>query len=82
MGLLAEAIEKIKEAQVFMDEENTSEFRQAVKLELGAILEQAQGHNNEEISYSEVVRVLLDLARDNLNLTAATLGKIVYEETV
>ncbi len=80
MRLLDEAVAKIKEAQVFMDDKNLIELDEEVIDRLNVILELAQGHSGEEVSYSDVVCLLLRLAQ--ANHTNTELGTLVYEETV
>ena len=53
-----------------------------VRLRLGSILGEAQSMTDEEISYSDVVRVLLNMAHDKGRTTSRMLGKLVCEETI
>ena len=53
-----------------------------VQLRLAVILDEAQRQTDEEISYSDVVRVLLNMAHDQGRMTSTMIGKLVYEETV
>ena len=78
--LLDEAIAKINEAKTFMATEHLVELEPEVYSRLGLVTELAQGHTDEEISYSDVVGVLLNMATEKR--TATELATIVYKKVV